>query len=346
MEGLLHHRCVASTLISDSFKDADAHYGTLFYAEWKPNHSDRTHRYLIEVSGENVYVGYFPYDGRKPKLYGIHHKKQEIVKFLHKTHAELQLPELTLLTELNIPNIEFEYSSERTRNGGFTETRTYISHKQGEFYTRSVYGTFVPLQECVFTPAPTTTAPQGENPNKDDIDLVEAFEVLVETIPVTRSGTWNDTEVDSTGFNMGNPKHPWYAFQGATGYIQLVEGKMFCYPDGSLRFLTSVDEQTMFRDFTDLQVVQGDLVAYDVELPDPQKRDLKPFEGINIDRHEIRADKECLLRYEEKHFVVDDCVLTITHPEHGETKYEAMKGEMLALLPGTSRPFQKAEGRD
>ncbi len=341
-EGLEHHRYAASTILSDSFKDFDngssAHYGALFYAEWQPNHNSITHRYLIEVSGEDVYVGYFPWDGRKPRLYGIHHKKQDVIKFLHKTHsATLQLPELTLLTELNIPNISF-HNHDRMSTRIIADRRhrlnipnisfhnhdpdgvdkMFVTHKQGTFYTRSIYGEFTPLQDCKFTPDGVTET----------------------------SGKWNDDEVDSTGMNLGNPRHPYYMFQGATGYVELYEGKMFCYPDGSIRFLTPEDEKTVFRDFTDLQVVQGDLIAYDVELPDPQKRDLKPFEGINIDRHEIRADKECLLRYEEKYFVVDDCILTITHPEHGETKHEARKGVMLALLLGTSRPFQKDTGRD
>jgi len=310
-EGLEHHRYAASTILSDSFKDFDngssAHYGALFYAEWQPNHNSITHRYLIEVSGEDVYVGYFPWDGRKPRLYGIHHKKQDVIKFLHKTHsATLQLPELTLLTELNIPNISFH------NHDPDGVDKMFVTHKQGTFYTRSIYGVFIPC----------TIVHDGEDEKG------------------------NKAELDFTGQSFDDPRHPWYMFWGATGYVQLFEGKMFCYPDGSIRFLTPEDEKTMFRDFTDLQVVQGDLIAYDVELPDPQKRDLKPFEGINIDRHEIRADKECLLRYEEKHFVVEDCILTITHPEHGETKHEARKGVMLALLPGTSRPFQKDTGRD
>jgi hypothetical protein len=315
MEGLQYHRCVGSCLISDWVKKNS----TLFYAEWSPNHSDHTHRYLVSVVGEDVYVGYFPWDGRKPRLYGVHHKKQDVIKFLHRTHnATLQVPEITLLTELNIPNIQFGLVDPSPIG-----VHTTIGHKQGTFYTRSIYGEFVPLAQCVFTPS----NPSGEG-------------IVEQTI-----GTWS-REVDSTGYNMGNPKHPYYMFQDAVGYVQLFEGKMFCYPDGSIRFLNPLEEQTLFRHYTDLQVVQGDLVAYEVQLPDPQEWDVKPFERCDLDRHEVRSDKMSVLRFEDKHFIVEDCTLTITHPEHGETKYEALKGEMLALLPGTSRPFQKNGGRD
>jgi hypothetical protein len=316
MEGLKYHRCVGSCLISDWVNEN----GTLFYAEWSPNHSDHRHRYLISVVGENVYVGYFPFDGRKPRLYGIYHKKQDVIKFLHRTHdSTLSVPELTLLTELNISNIQF----------GLVDPST-VTHKQGTFYTRSIYGEFVPLAQCVFTPS----NPSGEG-------------IVEQTI-----GTWSD-ETDSTGFNMGDPKHPWYMFQGATGYVQLFEGKMICYPDGSIRFLLPGDEQNIFRDYTDLQIVQGDLVAYETTScpyhPDNLTQVVK--EDFNIDRHHVSgcADKSI---YEMRNsslatlYFTEDCTLIITHPEHGETKYEALKGEMLALLPGTSRPFQKNEGRD
>jgi len=317
IEGLKHHRYAASTVINDSFKDFDngssAHYGALFYAEWQPNHNDITHRYLIEVSGEEVYVGYFPYDGRKPRLYGIHHKKADVVKFLHKTNnTTLQVPELTLLTELNIPNIKIWLETE-TQN--FKPEKMFIQHNQGIFYTHSLYGEFVPLQDCKFTPDGVTET----------------------------SGKWNDEEVDATETNLGNPRHPYYMFQGASGYVQLYEGKMFCYPDGSIRFLTPEDEKTMFRDFTDLQIVQGDLIAYEGSSLSP----FMEFENteFSLDRHEVKSEIP-FVHDRERVFVREDCILTITHPEHGEMKYEAMKGEMLALLPGTSRPFQKAEGRD
>jgi hypothetical protein len=298
MEGLQHHRAVGSCLISED---------GVFYAEWTPNHSDHTHRYLIKVRRKNVYVGYFPYDGRRPRLYGVHHTKQDVVKFLHRTHnPDLVAPELTLLTELNIPNIQVDPIGIYTK----------ITHKQGNFYTRSIYGEFIKFAQCKFIP-------DGVTPT---------------------SGKWS-SERDSTGFDMGNPKHPWYMFWGAaTGYVQLYEGKMFCYLDGSIRFLTPEDESNIFRDFTDLDIVQGDLVAYEVRLP--QNWDLNPFEAVNIDRYKIRADKMSIRIFEDKHYIIEDCTLTISHTEHGETTYQARKGEMLAVLPGTSRPFQKNEGRD
>lgn len=314
MEGLQHHRKVASTIVSGG-----DYFDALFYAEWEPNHSEKVHRYLIAIREGSVYVGYFPWDGRKPRLYGIHHKEQDVIKFLHKTHkSDLQLPELPLLTELNIPNISFGLQDPNPIG-----THVRISHKQGSFYTRSIYGEFIPLSECKFIPDPDS----GNTPE-------------------TVKGHF-DESVDATGYNMGNPKHPWYMFQGATGYVQLFEGKMFCYPDGSIRFLTKEQEENVFRGYTDLQIVQGDLVAYELqELPDPQKWDLKPFEGVDIDRHAVKSNKMSILRFEGKHYIVEDCILTITHPEHGECKYEARKGEMLTLLPGTSRPFQRDEGRD
>lgn len=329
MEGLQCHRYAASCLVSDSCTLSECTTGVLFYAEWEPNHSQKTHRYLIAVRGEDVYVGYFPYDGRKPRLYGIHHKKQDVVKFLHKTYKpDLQLPELTLLTELNIPNISFGWAGDqRGSEISRDRDRVNIHHKQGTFYTRSIYGEFTPLSECNFIPDPPSKEP----------GITEV------------SGKW-EKPIDATGFNIGDPKHPWYMFQGATGYVQLFEGKMFCYPDGSIRFLTKEQEETIFRGYTDLQIVQGDLVAYEVGLPDPLKWNLSPSGGVDtkadIDRHEVRSDKRSILRFEEKHFITEDSILTITHPEHGECKYEARKGEMLALLPGTSRPFQKDEGRD
>ena len=328
MEGLLHHRCVASTLISDSFKDADAHYGTLFYAEWKPNHSDKKHRYLVEISGEDVYVGYFPYDGRKPRLYGIYHKRQDVIKFLHKTHnAELQLPELTLLTELNIPNVSFDLDESKT-----------IHHKQGKFFSRSIYGEFFVFKsDIILNPEMDDWASPGRAWLPDE----------TEERTVIRNDRGEVVKVyhnDSTGYNMNNPKHPWYMFQGATGYVQLYEGKMFCYPDGSIRFLNPLDEQTMFRDFTDLQIVQGDLVAYEGSSSQTPFIEFENTE-FSIDRHEIKSET-AFVHDRERVFVREDCTLTIVHLEHGAMKYEAMKGEMLALLPGTSRPFQKAEGRD
>ncbi|MFH0904523.1 MAG: hypothetical protein V1854_04965 [Methanobacteriota archaeon] len=296
IEGLEHHRYAASTLLEQSFKDFDngnsAHYGALFYAEWQPNHKDITHRYLIEVSGEDVFVGYFPYDGRKPRLYGIHHKKMDVIRVLHKTNnSAVHIPELTLLTELNIPNISFCLRTNQTD----------ISHKQGTFYTRSIYGEFIPLL---------------------------------------------------SGESMWNPRHPYYIFQGATGYVQLFEGKMFCYPDGSIRFLTI--EQEDRRDssiWTDLTIVQGDVVAYE-NVPLPEQKDEQ--NDVWIDRHHIIVDRKetqgaadhTLIQSGENIHVMQDCTLTLAHPEHGETKYEAMKGEMLALMPGTSRPFQKDSGRD
>jgi hypothetical protein len=328
MEGLEHRRYAASSTIT--FEKGG--YG-LFYAEWQPNHASITHRYLIQVSGEDVYVGYFPYDGRKPILYGIHHKKMDVVKFLHKTHsADLQVPELTLLTELNVPNVSFEsyfadsnlpahliLQTEGDRER-YPQNATLIRHKQGSFYTRSIYGEFSPLQNCKFTPDGVTET----------------------------SGGWNDEEVDSTGYNMGNPKHLYYMFQGATGYVQLYEGKMFCYPDGSIRFLTKEQEEDIFRSYTDLQIVQGDLVAYELEghtVPEPVPTGVCQY---NIDRHHITTEAAYYLLQNNlgRLYIEKDCILTITHPEHGETKYEALKGEMLALLPGTSRPFQKDEGRD
>jgi hypothetical protein len=345
MEGLQHHRHAASTLIKagQTLTSGAQSWVTnqetfaLFYAEWNPNHSEKTHRYLIDIRrGEEVYVGYFPYDGCKPRLYGIYHKKQDVIKFLHRTHdPSLNVPSLTLLTELNIPNIQFCLVDPSPIGA-----HTTISHKQGAFYTRSVYGEFVPFENNVIaSPKMDDWASPGRAwlPDRTD-DRTVVRDEKNEVIKVYKN--------DSTGFNMNDPKHPYYMFQGASGYIQLFEGKMFCYPDGSIRFLTPTEEVNVFRDYTDLQIVQGDLVAYEVQLPDPQKWDLKPFEGVGLDRHEIRSDKMSILRFEDKHFVVEDSTLTITHPEHGEIRYEARKGEMLALLPGTSRPFQKNEGRD
>ncbi len=316
MEGLQHHRKVASTHVTDLITKGHGDGKALFYAEWTPNHSEKVHRYLIVVQGNDVYVGYFPWDGRKPRLYGVHHRRQDVIKFLHKTNDPLlQVPELFLLTELNIPNISFQLSNRSLAPNSTREaTTTMIGHVQGGFWSRSIYGEFTPLSECKFVP-----------------------------------------DNDATGFNIGNPKHPWYMFQGATGYIQLIEGKMFCYPDGSIRFLTPADEQTMFRDYTNLQIVQGDLVVYEgVALPS-ERNDCQ--DKISLDRHNIKADKVCLSDwgtpdpsatnpYQQRVYVVEDCTLTITHPEHGECKYEARKGEMLALLPGTSRPFQKEGGVD
>ncbi len=336
MEGLEHHRRVASTHIENIALPAPATCGVaLFYAQWEPNHSAKVHRYLIAVRGEEVYVGYFPGDWRKPRLYGIYHKKQDVIKFLHKTNdPALQVPELTLLTELNIPNIGFELADPSPIIG----THVTINHNQGGFYTRSIYGEFIPFESRVL---------EGANIPQDTtgMDVILAEGKPVKAYPV-----------DSTGYNMDNPKHPWYMFWGATGYVRLFEGKMFCYPDGSIRFLTPVDEQNIFREYTDLQIVQGDLVAYEgVALPS-ERNDSQ--DEISLDRHNVRADKVYLSSwgtpdpsaynpYQQRVYVVEDCTLTITHPEHGECKYEAMKGEMLALLPGTSRPFQKeAEGRD
>jgi len=327
MEGLKHHRKVASTLITELITEGPGDGKALFYAEWTPNHSEKVHRYLIVVQGTDVYVGYFPWDGHKPRLYGVHHRRQDVIKFLHKTNDSLlQVPELTLLTELNVPNVRFELTDPSPIGAHVT-----ISHNGGSFYTRSIYGEFIPLSECKFVPDPDS----GDTP-----DAVK--------------GHWEETG-DATGFNMANPKHPWYMFQGATGYVQLFEGKMFCYPDGSIRFLTPLNEQNMFRDYTDLQIVQGDLAAYEgVALPSERNDDQ---DKTSLDRHNIKADKVCLSdwgtpdpnatnRYQQRVYVVEYCTLTITHPEHGECKYEARKGEMLALLPGTSRPFQKNTGRD
>lgn len=351
IEGLEYHRHAASSLIEQSFKDFDsgssAHYGSLFYAEWQPNHNSITHRYLIEVIGEDVYVGYFPYDGRKPRLYGIHHKKMDVIKFLHKTNSPtVQVPELTLLTELNIPNIRFELSDVRPM---------YIHHKQGIFFTHSLYGEFIPLLEDVFFPgnAPKSVCAEGEQ----------------------TTSRW-EKHTDVTGFSMSDPKHPWYMFQGATGYVQLYEGKMFCYPDGSIRFLTKEQETAIERTWSDMSIIQGDLVEYDSFWNIPEivkwadgKKDSSvrqpDIKSVTLDRHNIEADKYCLLIHsvvdevnhplfwESAHATAGDmivvtksCTLTITHPEHGETKHEAIKGEVLALLPGTSRPFQKDEAGD
>ncbi len=126
MEGLLYHRTVASTLIGEDNTTG----GGNFYAAWEPNHSNhssKVHQYLIKVRGDDLYVGYFPWDGRKPRLYGIHHRKQDIIKFLHKTNDPLlQVPELTQLTELNIPNITFELVDHSSPIGAHVT----ISHNQ------------------------------------------------------------------------------------------------------------------------------------------------------------------------------------------------------------------------
>lgn len=334
IEGLQCHRYVASTLIGDG----------VFYAEWEPNHSQRTHRYLINIRGEDVYVGYFPYDGRKPRLYGVHHKKQDVVKFLHKTHkSDLQIPELTLLTELNIPNISFVWTGDqRGSETSRDRDRVNISHKQGSFYTRSIYGEFIPFESRIL---------EGETLPQNVYDLPNGTQDII----WAEGKPFKVYPYDCSGYNMNNPKHPWYMFQGAAGYIQLFEGKMFCYPDGSIRFITPEDEDNIFRGYIDLQIVQGDLIAYEVGdcpyHPDNQSQVVQD-EYFNIDRHRIEGCKGKAI-YEMIHsplatlYFTEDCILTISHPEHGETKYEALKGEMLALLPGTSQPFEKeAEGRD
>ena len=138
-------------------------------------------------------------------------------------------------------------------------------------------------------------------------------------------------------------------FQGATGYIELFEGKMFCYPDGGIRFIHRNDNGTIQSGYTDLTILQGDLVSYEgVPLPD---RNIDTPESwsthhVNLGRYEVSTSFPYLHHEGGRIWVLDDCELTITHPECGETKYEALQGEMLALLPGTSRPCQKNEGGD
>lgn len=324
MEGLQHHHEVVSTLITEGPSDGKA----LFYAEWKPNHSEKVHRYLIVVRGEFVYVGYFPWDGRKPCLYGIHHKKQDVITLLHKTNDPLlRVPELTLLTEINIPNITFELVDPSPIGAHVT-----ISHKGGSFYTRSIYGEFVSFESCVLE--------RDDIPQNTEMDVICAEGKPVKAYPN-----------DSTGYNMNDPKHPRYMFWGATGYVQLCEGKMFCYPDGSIRFLTREQEDSIFRGYTDMQIVQGDLVCYKGDVSMPMEINDSQAE-FRLGRHNIKADKVCLVGwstpdpsatnpYQQRVYVLEDCTIIITHPEHGEVKYEARKGEMLALLPGTSHPFQK-----
>lgn len=328
MEGLNCRRYAGSCLLSEhvNFPVSDRYGGgAIFYAEWQPNHNDITHRYLIAVAGENVYVGYFPHDGRRPRLYGIHHKKMEVIKFLHKTNKiSLEVPELTLLTDWNIPNILLRMDDERGS--------VLVFHKQGQFYTHSVYGEFVPLEYSTAIPDVwkiEDSVERGKYYAPDGINTVGYY------------------KADSTGKNMNDKDHPWYMFQGATGFVQLHEGKMFIYPDGSIRFLTSEDEQTVFRDFTDLTMVQGDLVAYEGLTGTP----FMEFGGTNeasLDRHNVKAEIETAIVHDGrgKVYVREDCILTISHPEHDEVKYEACKGEILALLPGTSRPFAKNGGRD
>lgn len=111
-------------------------------------------------------------------------------------------------------------------------------HKQGCFCTRSCYGDFVPLEER--TIENVTREPFASNLKVNGEEIGIPWTLSKDSVS-GRALLCEDTKilylVDSTGYNMSDPKHPYYMFKGATGYIPLFGGKMFCYPDGSIRFL-------------------------------------------------------------------------------------------------------------
>jgi hypothetical protein len=163
------------------------------------------------------------------------------------------------------------------------------------------------------------------------------------------SGKWDQT-VDYTGRNLGDPKHPFYGFYGATGYFQLPKGKIICYLDGSQRFLPVGEEENLFRNFTDLTVIycdwenpipqRGDLIAYEIAAPPKELgagSEFFHFGGYDISIANGGAhlffDKDLKMIYIGK-----ECDLKITHPEYGEIVYEALDRELLGILPGQKEP--------
>ncbi len=331
LEGGEYHRycaCVKLPELGDN----------LYYLEWQPNHSSGMHRYIIALTGSGVYVSMHPLSngGRAIRLEQVADKDRAkaILRLMHRCYkSDLVPPKLSRLADITGLPIKF------VADDGVT----YVEHKQGRFYTHSVYGNFVQLPHVEVVcredgDGYVAEAVQSDHPGtiargRGDSEA----EAMSEALRELRTLIWEDYICD--------PQSELYLWHitGALGYVDLAEGRLWVYPSGDIR-LVPVD-MGWVSPYSDVIHIQGDLVAMVGARPPC----LITGDGVadaTIDRHSLHADKPALVMGEwGLLFVREDCSITASHPEHGEARILVPAGSRLCLLPGTSRPYQK-EGVD